>query len=111
MTSLYAQYIKEREGFETLEVEHGFATYKQVEKDMVYLRDIFVEDTFRQNGLASELSRQVAEIAKGLGCNKLTGSICVSDDIGVTISMKALLGDRFKYSHAHGTMLYFVKDI
>ena len=109
--SLYAQFIKEREGFETLEVEHGYATYKQVEKDMVYVRDIFVEENFRQNGLAYELSIQLAEIAKGLGCTKITGSVCVSDDIGVTISMKFLLGNGFKFSHAHGTMLYFVKEI
>lgn len=110
MISLYAQYIKEREGFETLEVEHGFATYKQIEPDMVYLRDIFVEDNFRQNGIASDLSKQVALIAKDLGCKKLTGSVCI-DAIGVTISMKALLGDGFQYSHASGNMIYFVKDI
>jgi GNAT superfamily N-acetyltransferase len=108
--SLYAQYVKEREGFETLEVEHGFATYKQVDPDMVYLRDIFVEQDFRQDGIATKLSKQVAEIAKGLGATKLTGSVCI-DAAGVTISMKALLGDGFQFSHAVGNMIYFVKDI
>jgi predicted GNAT family acetyltransferase len=110
MTSLYGQYIKEREGFDIVETEYGFATYTSVDEQTIYLRDIFIVAEKRRSGLATELSTKVAEIAKELGKNKILGSICI-DAKGVTTSMAALLGDKFKFSHANGNMLYFVKDI
>lgn len=110
MPSLYAQYIKEREGFESVEVEHGFATYIQVDPDTVYLRDIFVEEGFRKQGIASELSKMVMDISRILGAKRLTGSVC-TDAKGVTVSMKALLADGFTFSHALGNMLYFAKEV
>jgi predicted GNAT family acetyltransferase len=108
--SLYAQYIEEREGFSIIESDHGFATYIKVDDETYYLRDIFVEKEFRKSGLAKELSRQVAEIAKADGAKRLTGSVSTIAN-GVTVSMKAILADGFEFSHANGNMLYFAKEL
>ena len=108
--NLYSQYIVEREGLGIVEFDHGFATYIQVDADTFYLQDIFVEKEHRKSGLAKELSKQVALIAKEAGAKKLTGSVCLIAK-GVTVSMKAILGDGFEYSHANGNTLYFAKEI
>jgi len=108
--SLYAKYVEEREGFSIIEGGHGFATYIKVDDDTFYLRDIFVEEEYRKSGLAKELSKQVADIAKEAGAKRLTGSVSVLAN-GVTVSMKAVLADGFEFSHMNGTTLYFAKEI
>lgn len=108
--SMYADYIKEREGFETIEVENGFATYKRLNEDEFYLRDIFVENEHRVNGIAKILSGSVAKIAKEAGATKLIGSVHLRGN-GVEVSLLAVMGDGFKFSHSVDSMLYFVKDI
>lgn len=106
--SLYADYLKERQGIETVEHEFGFATYKRIDAETVYLQDIFVVKEHRRNGVASELSAKIAEIAKASGAKKLIGSVDITAH-GVTESMKAILGDGFRFSHAQGNGIYFVK--
>lgn len=107
---MYKKYIKERENSDLVEVAHGFATYRHIEADTVYLVDIFVEEEYRQDGIGKTLSHEVAKIAKELGATKLAGSICLGAN-GVTLLMAALIGDGFKFTHANGNMLYFIKDI
>lgn len=108
--SLYANYINEREDFETIEVDNGFATYKKISDDEFYLRDIFVLKDHRKDGVATLLSMMVARIAKEAGATKLIGSVSLRGN-GIEISMLALIGDGFKFSHQVDSMLYFAKDI
>lgn len=110
VTSLYAQYIKEREGIELIYVEHGFATYQKVNDELYYLVDIFVEQGFRKLGIATQLSSIVRDIALQAGAKQLLGSVDISRK-GVTESMSAILSDGFRYSHSEGNGMYFVKDI
>ncbi len=108
--SLYADYIREREGFETIEVEHGFATYKRLNDDEFYLRDICVAKPHRKEGIATILSEMIARIAREAGATKLIGSVSLRAN-GIEVSILALIGDGFKFSHSTESMLYFVKDI
>ena len=109
-TSLYAQYIKEREGIELVQVEHGFATYQKINSDLYYLVDIFVEQGFRKSGIATKLSSMICEVALKNGAKQLLGSVDISRK-GVTESMSAILADGFRYSHSEGNGIYFLKDI
>jgi GNAT superfamily N-acetyltransferase len=106
--SLYAQYVKEREGYDTIEDEYGFATFK-IDGEECYIRDIFVVNGFREHGSAAKLADFIADHAKKVGCTHLLGSVYV-DEQG-TASLKVLLGYGFKLSHADGNMIYFKKGL
>lgn len=109
-TDLYAKYIQEREGREILTVEHGFLTYKRLDKDTYYLIDCFVEKGYRKLGIARQLGDDVCAIAKQNGAIKVLGSVCL-DAAGVTESLTAILAAGYRYSSIHGNTLYFTKDL
>lgn len=71
---MYSDYLKERAGLETLELERGFATYKFRGLDC-YIQDIYVKPEYRKEGIASILADKIAVIAKHSGINILTGSV------------------------------------
>jgi len=108
--SLYAKYLEERQDTKVIETDIGFATYKQVDDETLWLIDIFVEKEFRRLGKATQLSELVQIEAEKLGCTKMLGSVDITAN-NVTESMKAVLSNGFKFSHAIGNVLYFIKDI
>jgi len=108
--TMQADYILEREGISTLEVENGFATYKKVSDNTYYLIDIYVKPEHRRGRIASEMSAKVAEIAKNDGAEYLLGSVDTSCNFA-TESMKAVLGDGFSFKSIDGNMIYFYKRI
>jgi len=107
---LYKQYLKERENIELIEDDHGFATYRKLDNGDYYIIDIYIEPEFRRSGLARELSKKIKDIAIEDKATKLIGSVCISTN-NVTVSMAAVIGDGFKFTHANGNMLWFSKDI
>lgn len=66
MSSLYAQYVLEREGLETLENEKGFLTYK-IENDYLFISDIFVTESARKENIATKMADEIVEKAVKLG--------------------------------------------
>jgi GNAT superfamily N-acetyltransferase len=110
VSSLYANYLSEREGVSVLEIEHGFAVYQKLNNDSYYLRDIYVEPEYRSQGLATKLSDMVAEIARKDGASRLIGSVDVTKR-GVTVSMKAILADGFEFVEMNGNGIYFAKKL
>jgi hypothetical protein len=117
-TSLYAEYLLEREGISLISNEHGFATYRKLDTGDYWMMDVFVKKQKKSNsgwsgrraGVAHQLSRDIAAIAKKDGANFLVTSICL-DVNGVTESMKAILGDGFRYANSNGNMLFFNKSL
>lgn len=107
--SLFAKYKKEREGKETLEREHGFATYF-FHEDFCYLEDIFVDINFRQEGLAARMADDVCAIAKAKGYSKLMGSVNTRTN-NVTTSIKVLLAYGMRFHDVQDHMIFFVKEI
>lgn len=71
---MWQAYLKEREGMDVLETEHGFLSYK-ITNDECYIKDIYVAEAHRKSGMASAMADKVAEVAKGKGCKWLTGSV------------------------------------
>jgi GNAT superfamily N-acetyltransferase len=108
--SMHADYLLERRGVSTLEKEHGFITYKRVDKDTYYIVDVFIREDARRDKLASRLADEVVAIAKAAGASKILGSVDLSA-AGVTESLQVLLGYGMRFSRAAGSGLYFVKEI
>ena len=109
MISLYGQYIKERENFEIVEDESGFATYK-ISGNECYIRDIFVKPEFRKMNLASKYADEIAAIAKEQGCTHLSGTVAPQAN-GSTQSVQVLLSYGFKVARSTNDLIIFVKEI
>lgn len=77
-SSMYANYIRERTNDEIIETSKGFATYRYINENQVYLIDIYVKSEFRKQNIATKLADIVAYKAKKRGCTEMIGSIQVS---------------------------------
>lgn len=109
--SLYAKYIKEREGKEIIELENGFATYRFL-NEHVYIEDIFVEKEHRKDHLAASMADIIADIARKRNYSKILGSTCLNAQ-NPTISLKVLLSYGFKLHSIdeQNNMIYLEKNI
>lgn len=106
---MWDQYIKEREGFETIKNDKGFVVYK-IFGEECYIRDIFVVKEFRRTNVATELADEVMKVAKDAGCSKLTGTI-VPHLPGSTGSMFGLMSYGFKLHSVNGDTVILSKEI
>lgn len=106
---MYKQYLKEREGLETLETEQGFVTYKLRSSDC-YIQDIYVLVDFRHSGVAAQMADKVTEIAKSVGYTIVTGSVD-SNANGADISDKVLLAYGMKPYAKEGSVTYYCKEL
>lgn len=110
--SLYAEYIKEREGSDIIESSAGFVTYNLMEGNQIcYIADIFIKPEYRQLNLATEMINIVIEKVKPLGCIKLVGNVDPKAN-GSTLSRKFILGFGAKYFDTVSTPIeVYVKEI
>lgn len=72
--SLYAEYIKEREGYEIIEDSTFFVTFKKLD-DALYVRDIYINPEYRSKGKSIEIGKLTENIAKEMNCKVLLGSV------------------------------------
>jgi GNAT superfamily N-acetyltransferase len=110
MKNNYLEYITEREGLSYINCKEGLAIYKKINKDTVYLQDIFVNPEYRKQGVATMIADKVADIAKENGCTYMLGSVC-ADANGATASLKVLLAYGFELKSVSGNMVYFIKGL
>lgn len=104
-----AQYLKEREDFDSIITDEGFASYK-ITGDECYIKDIWTAPDYRGEKVASDIADQISHIAKKFGCTHLLGS--VSTTVGnPTASAKVLLAYGFKIYSAVQGGIFFRKEI
>lgn len=108
-TSLFGDYILEREGKSILENEHGFFTYK-INGEECYIEDVFIRRESRRLGIGSEMADSLAEMASQLGCKFLSGT-CVPSTNGATDSLKAMLSYGFKIHSSVQDKIILTKEI
>ena len=111
--SLYAKYIKEKEGKKIIENDKGFATYSFSEDahgKYCYIEDIYVLPAFRKSGVAGSLADRIMKEAKGKGCVIVYGSVN-PEAYAWTKALRVLEGYGMAYSHRDAELLYFKKDI
>jgi GNAT superfamily N-acetyltransferase len=109
--SHYANYVKEREGFEVIENEKGFFEFK-INSDDCYIRTMYVAPEFRAHGAAKELAHLVEETARANGCKYLVGTIIPSlNKTQATESMGIQLKYGFKIEAAHEDVIILRKEL
>lgn len=108
--SMYGAYLKERLGDDIIENEKGFATYRFVGEDTVYVIDVYVHPDFRKQGVASDFSDTIMEIGKKRGCTKMITSVVPSPN-GSTNSIRAIIAYGFELDSAANGFILFKKDI
>jgi len=105
---LWAEYFKEREGYETINTGKGVISFKIIGDDC-YIRDIFVHPDFRNSNEGTFLADSVTEIAKSRGCKFLTGSAVPS--LRCTGPVFGLLKYGFKIKSSHEDFIAFIKEL
>ena len=79
--SLYAEFVKETVGWDTLEDEDSFTTYQIVSAGNVKqlkVIEMFIRENARGKAKLSTIMEQVTEIAKNSECNVLAAQISTS---------------------------------
>lgn len=120
MRDLYAEYIAEREGFQT-QTHYGedgepiaFLTYKIFsEQKECYIRDGYVCPEYRDQmaTLSKKMVEDVTEIAKEAGCKTVIGSVSPPAE-GATQSLRGMMRWGFRLSAKHNNgIVYVVKEI
>ncbi len=106
--SLYSNFIKEYDNFETLEYpDVAFACYK-IAGEEFYIKNIFIEPPHRSKQLSYKIQEDLTKIAKEAGCTYLLGTVCPYSKTA-SFSMLGLLKDGFKFHRYDADMMYFVK--
>lgn len=107
--SLYSDYVIETNLKKIIEKEWGFATY-HFRGQECYIEDIFVTPDNRKVNAASDLAREIEQIAKEAGCKYLTGSVntAIKDP---TTSIRVLLSYGFKFLKSEPSIIWFVKEL
>lgn len=109
--SLYAQYITERTNDLILETDKGFATYRYVPGDKVYIIDIFVLPEHRKRGHAAELANAIAKEAfDSRKAHTMIGTVIPSAK-GSTQSTRVLLAFGMKLVSSTTDLIIFEKKI
>ncbi len=109
MMSLYAEYIKEREGKHCIEVDGGFITLQNLEKHCYFI-DIYVKPELRHSGIAKQLTDKAVEYAQQQGYAKALGSVVPSAPYA-TYNLSIMLKYGFKIHSSERDIIYLEKEI
>lgn len=107
--NLYAEYIKEREGFELLSNEHGFISYRFI-GDIMFLSDIFVKKEFRRSGEGASLIEDVLFLAKDNGCKQIMAEVQIAT-FTCSESLKSALNYGFKVISSNGSTIVIGMEV
>lgn len=111
---MYKEYIKEREGLDTLEYEDkGFICFKFVDDrrgKYCFINDYFVMPEFRRSGIGYKLADMVFSRAKEYGFDKVA---CQSDESANNhdLSRLTILNFGFKQYHKEDTIYHYCMGV
>jgi GNAT superfamily N-acetyltransferase len=112
---MYAKYLREREGKEVLEHEHGFTIYGYncvpgLDFPHCYIQDNWVEPAHRKKGIARQMADAISTQARAGGFRVLVGSVDGAAK-GAHESMLVLIAYGMKLYTISGTTAWFTKEI
>lgn len=108
--SLYADFIKEYDGFDIIEIpDVGFATYKCAGEEC-YIKDVYIKPEHRSKRVSYDMQVEITKIAKEKGCTYLLGTVSPISKTA-TFSMGALIKDGFQFVKVDQHLMYFTKRV
>lgn len=107
--SLWANYNKERLGWDCIEVEGAGVLYT-IRPPCASIEDIYVEPEHRKSNLALSLANRVSAIAKEKGCTELLTQVWVGA-VGSERAVRVNIAYGFKMIGADGGRILFRKDL
>lgn len=108
--SQYADYIREKTTDNIIEGPSGFATYRYLNEEQVYIVDIYTIPECRGTGHASYIADKIADEAKARGCSEMIGTV-VPHLPNAALSMKVLMAYGMEPFAIDGNMVCFRKGI
>ncbi len=109
MSSLYAQYVNEREGSRLIEEPWGFVEFKS-EPPFMRIEAVFTLPQYRRTKRAWDLCDRVVEVAREEGLTHLWTQVWVNYQ-GANESLSACLAYGFRVQIAEGGRIILTKEI
>ena len=107
--SLWADYIKEREGNDVIEEPFGFIEYS-IALPFLRIESIFIAKEQRDNGRGSDLANRVTQIAREASATHLWASVWIGA-LNATESLKAILAYGFQVTALQNDCIILTRDI
>lgn len=107
--SLWADYLKEREGLDSIETEDGFVIY-HIAGDRLLIEHVYIKPEKRNRHIGTALMKQLESIAKEKGCRS---SFCTVQPKLPTAdqSLRAALAFGFRPFNTDDLYLWLKKEI
>jgi hypothetical protein len=111
LKSLYAQYVLEKQGFQTIETSEGFITYWLIpENKEAYIDILYVIPEKRNSEVKKYLESLVIEEAKKVGCKNLS-CVVYFKHINAEKSLKSIIAAGYKIHSASDEKVVLYKLI
>jgi hypothetical protein len=107
---MYQDYLKEREGIETLQIDCGFILYKMQPNGVLLISDIYIKPEFRGSRRCFALADAVINRAKSKGCKEVACQVDTAAN-GVAQSMAVILKYGFVPYGSENGLVYFTKGV
>lgn len=107
--SLWAEYVKEREGHEVIEEPWGFLRY-HIAPPLLCIDDLYIQPEYRRGERGSELADRVTRIARESKCTHLWAQVW-PHTLNATDSLKAVLAYGFQVTGAQNGAIILLKEI
>lgn len=106
---MYDEYVKEREGLDTLTWDNGFIHYK-IDGETCLLSDMYIKPEFRGKELSHEMANYLSNLARDKGCRVIM-TICDLKGRNPESSLLTILKYGFKVFNIKETTIYFSKEL
>lgn len=110
MSSMYANYIRERSNDIVLETSEGFAQYRYLNEKQVFIVDLYIVPEARRMRCATALVNDIVDRSKMSGHTELLANVWVNAKNSQE-SLMACLAYGFKMVKAEGDLILLRKDI
>ena len=107
--TLYAKYLKEREGAFILENETTFLSYKFADKEC-FIINIHTEKSEQAKGNARKIIEKLAQIASDAACEVITANVYLWD-ANASQTLAAAIKVGFKVTAANNNVLVITKKV
>jgi GNAT superfamily N-acetyltransferase len=106
---LYKSYLKEREGLDVLEVDHGFMVYK-LAADHAYISDYYVDPEYRRCGIGYKMADCLFELCLEQGIPVV---YCQADNLAEGVELSKLTIEKYGFQRLgeEGSIVHYKMEV